>query len=62
MRVLATEETLLVVLVFLEWPRLCGLVGDMELVAFTCPSAVLFCPAVGATISLGDVGVLVNGR
>ena len=55
---LLAEEILLIALVFLEWPRTCGLVGEST--DFTCPSAVLLCPAVGAIRRLGRV-VLFNG-
>ena len=58
---LVTDDALLTVLVFLECPRATGPLGvggELD-PAFTCPSAVLFCPALGVMAKTGRAsGVL----
>lgn len=47
---LVADDTLLTALVVLEWPRLRGPLGLGGEGGFTCPSAVLFWPAVDGTV------------
>lgn len=54
-------EAALTALVFLEWPRIlepCGLVGEVNAVGLTCPSAVLLRPEVGAIERFGRGAVI----